>query len=44
MKKSPGKPVKRKPAAPPAALRNPQLNLQTRKVLSKHYRAKHGVK
>lgn len=42
---------KRKPArspslAKPAArgTRNPQLNAQTRKVLRKHYAAKHGVR
>jgi hypothetical protein len=30
------RPAKRQP--------NPNLNAQTRKVLSKHYRAKHGVR
>ena len=42
------KPIKhRAPATPqggrPFAL-NPNLNRQTRKILSKHYRAKYGVK
>jgi len=40
----------RKPAQRPAAgsrrtkPQNPQINLQTRKVLKQHYRAKYGVK
>jgi len=44
------KQVTRKPAQhPPAATRpakpqNPQINVQTRKVLKQHYRAKYGVK
>jgi hypothetical protein len=44
VKPPPRKPPKRKPLRSPASVRNPQLNVQTRKVLSKHYRAKHGVK
>jgi hypothetical protein len=28
----------------PAKPQNPQVNVQTRKVLSQHYRAKYGVK
>ena len=35
-------PPKRKPGL--RATRNPQLNAQTRKVLRKHYAAKHGVR
>jgi len=42
---------KRKSAPPPShakpvtrGARNPQLNAQTRKVLRKHYAAKHGVR
>lgn len=31
-------------AAPPKKPRNPQLNVQTRKVLKQHYRAKYGVR
>lgn len=44
------KPVKHRAPAPLRALGgrpfafNPDLNRQTRKVLSKHYRAKYGVK
>jgi hypothetical protein len=40
----------RKPAQRPAAgsrrakPQNPQINLQTRKVLKQHYRAKYGVR
>ncbi len=40
-----------KPAQRPAAVsrpakkpQNPQINLQTRKMLKQHYRAKYGVK
>ncbi|HTT40578.1 MAG TPA: hypothetical protein VMH32_23220 [Burkholderiales bacterium] len=43
--------TKRKSAPPPPqakpvgrGTRNPQLNAQTRKVLRKHYAAKHGVR
>jgi len=40
--KQPGIPNKPKGAKTPAP--NPQLNTQTRKLLTKHYRAKHGVR
>lgn len=36
------KPIGRKGSKAPAL--NPQLNTQTRKLLTKHYRAKHGVR
>ena len=32
------------PGAAPAKPQNPRINLQTRKVLKQHYRAKYGVK
>ena len=32
------------PRSDPAATANPRLGLQTRKLLQKHYRARHGVK
>jgi hypothetical protein len=42
------KPIKHRAPAPPQGGRpfalNPNLNRQTRKILSKHYRAKYGVK
>jgi len=42
------KPIKPRVPAPPQGGRpfalNPNLNRQTRKILSKHYRAKYGVK
>ena len=36
--------IRKKPKAPKLPAPNPQLNTQTRKVLTKHYRAKHGVR
>jgi len=45
---SAAKPIKHRVPAPPPGGRpfalNPNLNRQTRKILSKHYRAKYGVK
>jgi hypothetical protein len=45
MKQATRKPVQR-PAAGlrPAKPQNPRINVQTRKVLKQHYRAKYGVK
>ena len=40
--KLPSSPQAAKPAR--RGKRNPQLNAQTRKVLRKHYAAKHGVR
>jgi hypothetical protein len=41
-KRFPKPPVNAKPARAPAA--NSQLGAQNRKLLTKHYRAKHGVR
>jgi hypothetical protein len=41
------KPIPRSPKKPPAqrlASGNTRLNAQTRRVLTQHYRAKHGVR
>jgi hypothetical protein len=42
----PKTPAARSPARSPsrAPAPNPRLDLQTRKLLQKHYRARHGVK
>jgi hypothetical protein len=39
-----GKPVPAAKGSQPPATRNTQLRAQTRKLLTKHYRAKHGVR
>jgi len=45
MKQPTRKPAQRPAAASrPAKPQNPQINVQTRKVLKQHYRAKYGVK
>ncbi|MGH8865496.1 MAG: hypothetical protein ACREVZ_12745 [Burkholderiales bacterium] len=45
MKQATRKPAQRPAAASrPAKPQNPQINVQTRKVLKQHYRAKYGVK
>ncbi len=45
MKQATRKPAQRRaPGARPAKPQNPQINVQTRKVLKQHYRAKYGVK
>jgi hypothetical protein len=45
MKQATRKPAPRPPAGSgPAKPQNPQINVQTRKVLKQHYRAKYGVK
>lgn len=41
IRKSPKRPAA---GSRPAKPQNPQLNVQTRKVLKQHYRAKYGVK
>jgi hypothetical protein len=45
MKQASRKPAQRPaPRSRPAKPHNPQINVQTRKVLKQHYRAKYGVK
>lgn len=45
MKQATRKPARRPVAGSrPAKPQNPQINVQTRKVLKQHYRAKYGVK
>ncbi|HTS55033.1 MAG TPA: hypothetical protein VMH26_17310 [Burkholderiales bacterium] len=46
MSKPPPRPGKSRQSAKPlrAPVRNTRLGAQTRKVLTKHYRAKHGVR
>ena len=45
MKQATRKPAQRPAAGSrPAKPQNPQINVQTRKLLKQHYRAKYGVK
>ena len=45
MKQADGKPARRPVSGSrPAKPQNRQINVQTRKVLKQHYRAKYGVK